>query len=648
MRYFFFKTSIENRDGSEKPTLRALPGQTFDDGTPVSTELNVKAPKEAGSAPGGARLDYPTGTYFCSDHLELVTTSNGVDYYSVYKKDKKEVAFHPVSDDPAFPYKEAAHRDNAMNAAYVKFIAFGEQEVDGGTGAKAKSKSKPAVRLRPMDANGKATAMKAGAEYVSRYDEQVPEEARLIVIWMRRMLNDINVLHPAVTPKASAELEKKVAELYACGETIDYIASRERFSVMMKDQKVDAISLQSISKGPLNWYIDEIAEEHRNKRASTAVQRDPKYPANVNDAALMLNTRMNDIHARSANVDDNVIGDLTKALSDGWTLDEILEPDILAQRDDLSVLASALASGTIPQPEREKDPSKTFIGQLFANRKNARPTDKDGFHVDELPWTILVRNLYRRQATLITGPTGSGKTEAIRLLCERTGTPLTIIPMGTITDPTEQLIGKMDLDPATGGTKFDWADFALAVQRPGVILLDEINRCPRNGNNILFSILDGTATLTASGAKSTDQRNIKVNPDCVFFATANIGAEYTDTSELDAATRNRFMEVKLDYLPVDTEASVLARRTGVSGDEAKTIARIAASIRKSYKTNALSHPVSMRETLICASLIKDGLEPELACEAAFLPSYDEGVSDQYSEQGTVKALIASQFNSQKS
>lgn len=650
MRFYFFKTSMENREGEMKPTLRPLPGQRLDDNSPVNTDLNVQAPKEAGSAKGGARLDYPIGTFFCSDHLETVTTSGGKTYYSVYtggKNFSNEPNFHPVSQDPAFAYKEDTHRDDKMNAAFVKFMNFGEQDTDDVAATPKKGKAaKPAVRLRPMDANGKATPMKAGVVFENRYEDQISEETRLIVIWMRRLLHDMNITRPAVTPKATPELEQKMNELYACGENIDFIASRDRFSAVMKEQKMDAMALQSIAKGPLNWYIDELTEEHRGKRASTAVVRDPKIASSVGDVALMLNTRMNDIHAKSANIDDAVIGDLTKALADGWSLDEIIEPEILSQRDDLSVLASALASGAIPQPEREKDPSKTFIGQLFSNRKNARPTDKDGFHVDELPWTILMRNLYRRQATLITGPTGSGKTECIRLLCERTGTPLTIIPMGTITDPTEQLVGKMDLDPATGGTKFDWADFALAVQRPGVILLDEINRCPRNGNNILFSVLDGTATLTASGAKSTDQRSIKVNPDCVFFATANLGAEYTDTNELDAATRNRFMEVKLDYLPVDTEARVLAKRTGVSEDDAKTIARIAASIRKSYKTNILSHPVSMRETLICAGLIKDGLDPELACEASFLPSYEDGLGED-NEHGTVKALIASQFNSAK-
>ena len=88
MRYFFFVTSHQDRGkGTMDPTLRALPGQTFDDGTPVDTDYNVRAPKEPGTSANGCRLEYPDGTIFCSSFLEEVTNQNGKStkpFYSVY------------------------------------------------------------------------------------------------------------------------------------------------------------------------------------------------------------------------------------------------------------------------------------------------------------------------------------------------------------------------------------------------------------------------------------------------------------------------------------------------------------------------------------------------------------------------------------
>ena len=42
----------------------------------------------------------------------------------------------------------------------------------------------------------------------------------------------------------------------------------------------------------------------------------------------------------------------------------------------------------------------------------------------------------------------------------------------------------------------------------------------------------------------------------VFFATANIGQEYTGTRALDRALHDRFCVVKLDYPPMDAEVAL--------------------------------------------------------------------------------------------
>lgn len=655
MRFYFFKTSMEERGKGPQPTLRALPGQTFPNGLPVHTELNVSAPKEAGSSRNGSRFEYPIGTIFASTHLELVSTKQ-TKYYTVYEKEtdsdqlKTDPDFHPVSDDPDFQYVKPKHRNDAFNIAYAAFQITGSQEAKLTSEKSSSSSSGKKTRRGPADKNGNANSF--DLTWAPIYEDQIDIETELISVWIKRLMNDRGVRVMAKRPKSDSNTKSLVEKLYSGGESADTIVSRERFDAVMKKEKMDEVGLKTIMSGPMEWYLETLATEHRTGSACSACDRlAPKSKkgagkdAEIEDVTFLLNSAMNSVMGISNAYTDDDVKNTKAALEGGWNLDIILNTDILTKKDTLSDLLAGLANGEIALPKEYAPQSKTFLETIMADPKNARPTDKDGFHVDELTWKTLVRNLYRHQATVITGPTGSGKTKLVKLLCERTGTPLTIIPMGTITDPVEQLIGKMDLDPSTNGTKFDWADFALAIQRPGVILLDEINRCPRNGNNILFSVLDGTATLTASGAKSTDQRNIKVNKDCVFFATANIGYEYTGTSQMDIALWNRFHCIELDYINVKEEANLLVGETGIDLEDAENIATIAYNIRQSHASGSLDHGVSTRETLLCAGLVSDGFSVKEALESAMLPNFEKGATDKDPdcERGKVKAMIASRF-----
>ena len=642
-RYYFFQTSEQPRGpkGELRPTLRALPGQTFEDGTPIDTNINIQAPKEAGSNKFGNRNDYPIGTYFCSTHLEETRSAKSTVFYTVYKNAEftTDCDFHPVSADVDFNYVNPDHKSDEMNLAFVKFTTFGEQASGAPQGTK--SGKKAGVR-RPSDAAGKALPLVA--TWQPAYDDQVAQEGNLFVIWMRRLLNEMGIRTLAKRPKYDLSVEGKIRDLYSAGESLDTLCSRQRFWDAMIAEKLDSVSLANIFTGPLEWYLDVLLNEHKKAKPCTFVPRDFTKSTDVEDAAMIINTQLNTLNGLANNFDaPDTMKNLQKAFEDGWTLDSILEPAVITTAEDIHTLADALASGAIALPKHLCAAGLTVLDQLKADKKNACPKDKDGFHVDELVWWTLMRNIKKKKHTLLKGPTGCGKTELVKRICEKAGLPLTIIPMGTITEPVEQLIGKMDLDPSTNGTKFDWADFALAVQRPGVILLDEINRCPRNGNNILFSVLDGTATLVASGAKSTDQRNVKVNPDCVFFATANVGYEYTGTSETDLALKNRFWPVELDYLPMNVETDILVSRTGIDRDDARNIAIIATNIRKDHAGGLLQSSVSTRETLMCAEAVADGFDLETSLEMCFLPNFEKG-ADGEGERGAVRTIIAKRFN----
>ena len=86
---------------------------------------------------------------------------------------------------------------------------------------------------------------------------------------------------------------------------------------------------------------------------------------------------------------------------------------------------------------------------------------------------------------MMVGPTGTGKTELVMLACRKLGLECNVYNMGTIFDPISELLGVHRL--VGGSSTFDYAKFARDVQKPGVILLDELSRAPVTTNNVLFT-----------------------------------------------------------------------------------------------------------------------------------------------------------------
>lgn len=287
------------------------------------------------------------------------------------------------------------------------------------------------------------------------------------------------------------------------------------------------------------------------------------------------------------------------------------------------------------------DPFKeaSLLEKITADTKFKCPTSKgDGFYMTNNDWYLLVRNIKKHVNTLILGPTGCGKTSVCQLICERLGIPIEIIDMSTIVDPISSLLGVHRI--SDGKSIFDFAKFTQAIQKPGVVLLDELNRSSLAAGNVILSCLDQRRTLYVEIAGSKDVREIKVHPDVTFIATANVGSEYTGAnSAMDRALLNRFFPLELGNIPAKEESDVLVKRTKIEQKDADLIVKIANNIRSLYNKQEISLSLSIRETLMVADLVSDGWTLGNAMEMIYLPLY-EGTKTE-GERSTIFKTISS-------
>lgn len=255
---------------------------------------------------------------------------------------------------------------------------------------------------------------------------------------------------------------------------------------------------------------------------------------------------------------------------------------------------------------------------------------------------ILVAGLMDGDRTLISGPTGAGKSTLVKYVCAKLNWPFIRINMSGDVE-SSHIFGTREVKDG----ETTWADGALAeaVKYGAVCLVDEWELMPAEISMGMQNLLedDGYLYLKEKPGTTADRTYI---PDEAFrfvFAGNTVGqgdvsGAFNGVQVQNTATIDRFTNViKLDYLAASHEVKYLTSKTSVDKAMAADMVKLAALIRSAYNQGKIGLTMSPR-TLINWGKKMERYDMAAAFNVAFLGKLID--SDQVSVKELYKKVFA--------
>lgn len=216
---------------------------------------------------------------------------------------------------------------------------------------------------------------------------------------------------------------------------------------------------------------------------------------------------------------------------------------------------------------------------------------------------------------MFLGPKGCGKTEGAYFLAGTVGLPFVKIDAASMTDP-ESWFGTREVVSLDGVavTEYHPSTFALMLEQPCVMLIDEVNRAKDSDRNVLLPVFDKTRKVMNPLTGDVISRH----PRCFIIMSGNRGLSFTGTYAIDPAFISRSLTVAFDYVDPISEVAIACESTGCDDETAQLFVRFATDTRAKAKIDPDFEPVSTREVIEACELVVRGSSADNAARVVVI------------------------------
>lgn len=235
---------------------------------------------------------------------------------------------------------------------------------------------------------------------------------------------------------------------------------------------------------------------------------------------------------------------------------------------------------------------------------------------------LLVAGLEDGDKTLLTGPTGSGKSSLIKYVCAKLNRPFIRVNMSGDVE-SASLFGTL----VVRGGATEWEDGAVteAAKHGAVCLIDEWELMPAEIAMGMQNLLeDGGYLYLKEKPGTSEDRTIVPHADFRLVFAGNTTGQGDTTGAFsgvgiqNSATIDRFTNtIRLGYLSQQHEIDIITSKTSVQADLATKMVRFANLVRQAYDSGKIGLTVSPR-TLINWARKMNRYDSQYALQVSFL------------------------------
>jgi len=275
---------------------------------------------------------------------------------------------------------------------------------------------------------------------------------------------------------------------------------------------------------------------------------------------------------------------------------------------------------------------------MTTERLKGLELDIEQYRITQEPFYMAVRNeveLFRtaysnRIPVMLKGPTGCGKTRFVQQMAYQLKRPLVTIACHEDLTASD-IVGRYLLR----GDETVWTDgpLTLAVKHGAICYLDEVVEARKDTTVVIHPLTDDRRILPIEKKGQV----IEAVDEFMLVISYNPGYQSV-LKELKQSTKQRFMAIEFDYPPKELEVRILQHETGLDETTAQSLVKLGEKVRN-LKNHGLEEGVSTRLLAYAGELIRKGIDPRSACEAAVI----QPITDDPDMKRSISEIVNSIF-----